>query len=131
MLRETKGLEEAGFSVCGPATLSEGIRIVEDGFTVTSKHVSLSKVAHEASHPKCFSWPCSIKTGHVLVGLELDALATAQAHLKDVLLVGGLRVRKGESRELGRQAAFNTPFSTLPDSTSRTSLPILIAAVLT
>jgi hypothetical protein len=70
-----------------------------------------------------------IKTETVLVGLELDALATAQ-HTSKTLLVGGLRdVRKGESRELGRQGSVQHTVQPvlLTHDFERTSLPILIA----
>jgi hypothetical protein len=36
----------------------------------------------------------------MFAGLDLDLLATAQMHLKAMLLVSGLRVREGESRAL-------------------------------
>jgi hypothetical protein len=52
-----------------------------------------------------------IKTETVLVGLELDALATAQYTSKNVLLVRLHDVRKGESENSDGKAAFNTPFN--------------------
>jgi hypothetical protein len=48
MLRETKTLEEGGFSFEDLPLLAKCIRIVEDGFTITGNHAPLSKVAHEA-----------------------------------------------------------------------------------
>jgi hypothetical protein len=70
------------------------------------------EISHEASalSAKCLPWPLlNQDRNKVLVGLEFDALATTQMDFKDVLLVGGLRVRNANG-ELGRQAALNTPF---------------------
>jgi hypothetical protein len=43
----------------------------------------------------------------VFVGLDLDVLAPAEMHPKHMLLVGGLRMRERESRELVRQLSSN------------------------
>jgi hypothetical protein len=111
MLRETHGLEEAGLSVQNLPFLTESIRIVNDRFSVTRNHVAHGEIAHEADTvTKMLALALLNQDGNkVLIGLELDALATTQMHFKDMLLVGGLRVQELKSRELDRQgSASNT-----------------------
>jgi hypothetical protein len=105
VLWETDSLEERGLGVQDLPLLAKSIRIVENGVTVTGNHMAHAEVAHQSDTVlKVLAQTLLNQDGDkVLVGLELDALATTQMHFKDVLLVGGLRVRECESRELGRQ----------------------------
>jgi hypothetical protein len=107
MLRETKGLEEEGLGVANLPLLAESIRILNDCFTVTRNHASLSKVAHETDTVMKVLTLALLNQdrNEILVSLELDTLATTQMHFKDMLLVGGLRMREGESCQLGRQVS--------------------------
>ena len=112
MLRETKGLEEAGLSVEDLPLLAKRIRIVNDGFTVTGDHVTHCEIAHEANTVKKVLTLTLFNQNRnkILVGLELDALATTQMHFKDMLLVGGLRMRySNPENSLGNSSALATP----------------------
>jgi hypothetical protein len=76
-------------------------------FLPSANHVAQSEIAHEANTvKKVLALALLNQDGNeVLVGLELDALATTRMNFKDMLLVGGLCVRERESRELGRQGS--------------------------
>jgi hypothetical protein len=105
MLRETKPREKAGLTAEDLPLLAKIIRIVEDGLTITSKHVSLSKVTHEADTvTKVLALALLNQDGNkVLVGFDIDALFNTQMHSKHMLFVGGQCMRERESRELVRQ----------------------------
>jgi hypothetical protein len=112
MLRETNRLEEARLGVENLPFLTESIHIAYHRFTVTRNHVAHSEIAHKADAITKVLVMAHLNQDRnkVLVGLKLEALATTHMHFKDMLLVGGLRVRERESRELGRQVSIQHTF---------------------
>jgi hypothetical protein len=114
-------MEEVG-SVSEPAIPDRSVHVRHERFTVTRKHVARPEVAHEANTVQvCTLALLDQDCDKILVGIELDALATAQVHLKRCLSVGC--VREGESENSFGKSAFNTPFNQYtPDSRLRERL---------
>jgi hypothetical protein len=88
-------------------TLPKSIGIVNDRFAVTGNHVTHSKISHQANTlGKVLALSLLERDGNkVLVGLELDVLSPAQMNVKNMLLVGGLRMQQLESAEQTRQVS--------------------------